>query len=121
MFHVYTDQSGRLQSAVWATYRHQLKVLEVLVATVARACKGLLDAQSSGADAVGYVDDARQFLELEEELARDGVIAGQQRSLGRGPKTVADEDQQTKDEAGEGGHRVPLTCSRARTGVGGEE
>jgi hypothetical protein len=56
------------------TYGDQLEVLEVLVAAVAGAAEGLLDAEPGGADAVGDVDYAGKLLELEEELAGDGVI-----------------------------------------------
>jgi hypothetical protein len=56
------------------TYGDQLEVLEVLVAAVAGAAEGLLYAEPGGAHAVGDVDYASKLLELEEELAGDGVI-----------------------------------------------
>ena len=59
-----------------ATHLDQLKRLKVAIRTAACALEGLLDAQACRADTVGYVDDARQFLELPEQLLRDdGVIA----------------------------------------------
>ena len=60
--------SGRMQRA---TYRNQLERLEVSVAAVACARERLLYAQASCAYTVGYVDDAREFLELPEERLRD--------------------------------------------------
>jgi hypothetical protein len=59
-----------------STYRDQLERLKVAVCTAARAPEGLLDAQPSGAYAVRYVDDAREFLELPEELLRDERVIG---------------------------------------------
>jgi hypothetical protein len=57
-----------------STYRDQLECLKVAVAASARAPERLLDAQAGGAYAVRDVDDARQFLELPEELLRDERI-----------------------------------------------
>jgi hypothetical protein len=57
-----------------STYRDQLECLKVAVAASARAPERLLDAQAGGAYTVRDVDDARQFLELPEELLRDERI-----------------------------------------------
>jgi hypothetical protein len=60
-----------------AAHRDQLECLEVAVCTAARALERLLYAQARRAYAVRYVDDARQLLELPEELLRDQrAIAG---------------------------------------------
>lgn len=90
-------------------YGDQLEVLEVLVAAVAGTAEGLLYAEPGGAHAVRDVDYAGQLLELEEELAGDGVIAIGARG---GPclrksncaADDADETQHAKEEAGSAAH-----------------
>lgn len=59
-----------------AAHRDQLECLKVAICTAARALKRLLYAQSGCAYAVRYVDDAREFLELPEELLRDQRAIG---------------------------------------------
>lgn len=99
------------------THSDQFKVLEVLVAAVAGTGEGLLDAEASCADAVGDVDYAGEFLELEEELATDGVMDGR----GEG---AADEDEAEEEQAGQGAESAghgddDLTCSLGLEGLGG--
>ena len=60
------------------THRDQLEVLKLAAPT--GALKGLRNAQSRSAYAVRYVDDARQFFELGEELDRDGAVIARVRA-----------------------------------------
>jgi hypothetical protein len=71
VFHAYILISYATPRLDESTHRNQLKRVEVAIAAVARALEGLLYAQSSCAHAVRDVDDARQLLELPEELLRD--------------------------------------------------
>ena len=76
MFHAYWYQHPMRHILNAATHFDQLKRLKVAVSTAAGARKRLLYAQSSCSYTVRYVDDAREFFELPEELLADqGVIA----------------------------------------------
>lgn len=100
---------------VAATHSDQLESFQVAVCTAAGAREGLLYAQASCAYTVGYVDDARQLLELpEESLGHDAGIAGraQQRGLGGIAATASAGGndhkrarQETVEEALEEAHR----------------
>jgi hypothetical protein len=60
-----------------ATYRDQLERLKVAIGAATGALKRLLYAQTSCAYTIRNVDDAREFLQLPEELLGDErVIAG---------------------------------------------
>ena len=78
MFQAYCRQYGTNNGPLlMATYCYQLELLKVAVGAAAGALEGLLDAQTSRSHAVGNIDNARQLLQLPEELLRDqGLIAG---------------------------------------------
>jgi hypothetical protein len=59
-----------------STYLDQLERLKVAVSAATGAPERLLDAQAGGAYAVRDVDDARELLELPEELLRDERVIG---------------------------------------------
>lgn len=96
-----------------ATHLDKLEQLKVLVTTAARAFERLLYAQSSCAYAIRYVDDAREFFQLPEEVLGDqGAIitvrCAKQGLLSRGGPTATAHKCKRREreyETAEGEHR----------------
>jgi hypothetical protein len=105
-----------------STYLDQLERLKVAVPAATGAPERLLDAQAGGADAVCDVDDARELLELPEELLRDERVIGAwllERLLRRVTAHASqggDYREAMEEEAYSSGHGWSLSHRRGRGG-----
>jgi hypothetical protein len=93
----------------------QARSFQVGVCAAAGALEGLLNTQASSSNAVRYIDYAREFLQLPEELLRNqGVVAGVDERLLCLVAMAASNggeyhDAVQEDEAEDGGHGVSLS------------
>jgi hypothetical protein len=103
-----------------ATHCYKLEAFKVGVCAAAGALEGLLNTQASSSNAVRYIDYAREFLQLPEELLRNqGVVAGVDERLLCLVAMAASNggeyhDAVQEDEAEDGGHEVSLSHSPRR-------
>lgn len=103
MFHAYAVSIMCDRQATPA-HRHQLEVVEVAVGTVAGALERLIDAQARRAHAVRDVDDARELLELPEQLLRHQAVVAGARGHSAPAGDKRDEGKIGQEQAAKRGH-----------------